>query len=192
MARVNRASSLVTKGGSAIHYLAVFIFLSLCIMGLTTLGERVAHRLRERRTLLAGAWGVAWPGSSTSTCGRAGTPAPLRYGWVGVTLTGVALGGTALLLLALFGFFVCLYRKFNDQAEHLEHAEGGAQVARLQGRLTGRQRGSDVAQAANEAVRVPWTAPEGERTVAGQACSPLRVRRPAERGRSTPLGSCTW
>jgi hypothetical protein len=37
-----------------------------------------------------------------------------------VTLTGLALGGTAVLLYALAGFFAGLYRKFDDEAEQIE------------------------------------------------------------------------
>ncbi len=40
-----------------------------------------------------------------------------------MTLTGVALGGAALLLYALYAFFVGLFRKFDDQAEQIEKTE---------------------------------------------------------------------
>ena len=105
------------------HFFAVFFFLALGVMGLTMLGERGYRRMREGRALLAGAWGVglAWLANLNMWTGWG--ISHLRYGWVGVTLTGVALGGAALLLHALLGFFVGLYRKFDDQAEQIERTE---------------------------------------------------------------------
>lgn len=47
----------------------------------------------------------------------------LRYGWVGVTLTGLALAGTALALHALVGAFFGLHRKLDDEAEQIERAD---------------------------------------------------------------------
>ena len=47
----------------------------------------------------------------------------LRYDWVGVTLTGVAVGGGALLLHALVGFFAGLHRKFDDEAQQIERGD---------------------------------------------------------------------
>jgi hypothetical protein len=36
-----------------------------------------------------------------------------------------AIGGTALILFALFGFFAGLHRKFDDQAKQIEHQQVG-------------------------------------------------------------------
>ena len=47
----------------------------------------------------------------------------IRYDWVGTTLTGLALAGTALLLHTFLGFFSGLDRKFHDQAEVMEKHE---------------------------------------------------------------------
>lgn len=105
------------------HFFAVFLFLSLGIMGLTMIGERGTRRLREGRAFEAGAWGVglAWLANMNMWAGW--SVGNLRYSWVGVTLTGIALGGAALLLHSLLGFFAGLFRKFDDQAEQIEHEE---------------------------------------------------------------------
>ena len=105
------------------HFLAVFLFVAFGVMALTALGGRFHRRLREFRPLLAGAWGVglAWLANLNMWSGW--SVGNLRYGWVGVTLTGVALGGAGLLLYALYAFFVGLFRKFDDQAEQIEKTE---------------------------------------------------------------------
>lgn len=102
------------------HFFAVLLFLSLCVMGLTMLGERITRRVTEFRAFLAGGWGVgiAWLANVNMWTGW--DVGHLRYAWVGVTLTGAALGGTALLFYAIVRFFAGLHRKFDDQAEQLE------------------------------------------------------------------------
>jgi hypothetical protein len=66
------------------------------------------------------AWGVAlaWLANLNMWAGWHITN--LRDEWVGVTLTGIALGGTAVLLYALVCFFAGLFRKFDDEAEQIE------------------------------------------------------------------------
>jgi hypothetical protein len=105
------------------RFFAVFLFLSFGVMALTMLGERGYRRLREGRPFLAGAWGVgvAWLANLNIWTGW--NVGNLRYAWVGVTLTGIALGGTALVSHALVSFFTGLHRKFDDQAEQLERSE---------------------------------------------------------------------
>ncbi len=105
------------------HFFALFLFFSFGVMALTLLGERGYRRLREARPFLAGAWGVglAWLANLNMWTGWA--IAHLRYGWVGVTLTGLAVGGTALLLYAVFAFFVGLHRKLDDEAEKIEKSD---------------------------------------------------------------------
>jgi hypothetical protein len=107
------------------HFFAVFLFLSFGVMGLTMLGERATRRVREGRSFLAGGWGVglAWLANLNMWTGW--NIGHLRYAWVGITLTGIAIGGTALILSALFGFFAGLHRKFDDQAEQIEHQQVG-------------------------------------------------------------------
>ena len=105
------------------HFFATFLFLSLGVMGLTMLGERGYRRLREGRPFLAGALGIglAWLANFNMWTGWG--IGNLRYDWVGVTLTGLALGGTAVVAHALVSFFTGLHRKFNDQAEQIEQTQ---------------------------------------------------------------------
>jgi hypothetical protein len=105
------------------YFFAVFFFMALGVMALTMLGESGYRRLRPVRVLVAGGWGVglAWLANLSMWTGW--HIADLRYPWVGITLTGVALGGTALLVYAVVGFFAGLQRKFDDQAEQLEKTE---------------------------------------------------------------------
>ncbi len=105
------------------HFFAVFLFLSFGVMALTMLGERGYRRMREGRPFLAAGLGVglAWLANFDMWSGWG--VANLRYGWVGTTLTGIALGGTALVAYALIGFLLGLRRKVDDQAEQIERTE---------------------------------------------------------------------
>ncbi|MDA8070518.1 MAG: hypothetical protein M0Z82_02720 [Actinomycetota bacterium] len=105
------------------HFFALFLFFAFGVMGLTMLGERLYRRLREGRAFVSLGWGVglAWLANSSMWSGWA--IGGLRYDWVGVTVTGLALGGSALLLHGVLGFFAGLHRKFDDQAEQLERSE---------------------------------------------------------------------
>ena len=105
------------------HFFALFLVLSFGVMALTLLGERGYRRFREARPFLAGAWGVALAWLADLNMWTGWSIGHLRYDWVGVTLTGVALGGVALLAHAVLGFFSGLYRKFNDEAEQIERTE---------------------------------------------------------------------
>lgn len=46
---------------------------------------------------------------------------PMRASWLGVTLTGVALGGVAQFFTEILGMFSGLGRKLHDEAETIEH-----------------------------------------------------------------------
>jgi len=48
---------------------------------------------------------------------------PMRADWVGVTLTGAALGGTAQFFTEILAMFSGLGRKLNDEAETIETVE---------------------------------------------------------------------
>ncbi len=105
------------------HYFGVFLFLALGVMALTMFGERLNRRLREGLSLMAGGWGIglAWLANFNMWSGwHIGA---VRYSWVGITLTGLALGGTALFAHSIVGFFAGLHRKFDDEAEHIEKTE---------------------------------------------------------------------
>lgn len=48
---------------------------------------------------------------------------PVRASSIGITLTGLALGGVAYFFHEVLGFFTGLHRKVEDEAEALEHTE---------------------------------------------------------------------
>jgi hypothetical protein len=48
---------------------------------------------------------------------------PVRAGWIGTTLTGLALGGVAYFFHEVLGFFTGLHRKMDDEALVIEHSE---------------------------------------------------------------------
>lgn len=103
------------------QFFAVFLFVALAVMALTLLGDRI--RMREARAVIAVGSGIALAWLANLNMWTGWGIAHLRYEWVGVTLTGVALAGTALILYSVFGFFFGLRRKLDDQAEELEHRD---------------------------------------------------------------------
>jgi hypothetical protein len=54
---------------------------------------------------------------------------PVRWAWVGTTLTGVMLAGLAGVWHELLGLFTGLGRKYQDEAARIEKAEGLRPVA---------------------------------------------------------------
>ena len=105
------------------HFFAVFLFFSFAVMALTAVGERFYRRLREGRALTAAAWGVALAWLANMNMWAGWSVGHLRYAWVGVTVTGIALGGAALALHSLWSFFSGLYRKYDEQAEQIERTD---------------------------------------------------------------------
>jgi hypothetical protein len=111
------------------HFFGLFLFFALGVMGLTMFGERAYRRLREGRAVVAVAWGVGLAWLANLNMWTSWAIGGLRYDWVGVTLTGLALGGTALVVHAIVSFFTGLQRKFDDQAEELERGSELRRVA---------------------------------------------------------------
>ncbi len=54
---------------------------------------------------------------------------PVRRSWIGVTMTGLAVGGFAIVWREMVGFMAGLERKFHDEAESIERSEGIRRVA---------------------------------------------------------------
>jgi hypothetical protein len=104
------------------HFFAVFLLLSFGTMATTMFFHHLFRIARDHWTMTLCLTGVAlsWlAGFNMWTGFHVG----LRYAWVGTTLTGVALAGTAMLLHALIGFFTGLDVKFHDEAEVMERHE---------------------------------------------------------------------
>lgn len=105
------------------HVFALLLFFSFGVMALTMLGEQYLHQARERWVMTACAFGVGMAWLANFNLWTAWNIGNLRYAWVGVTLTGFAMGGGATFLHAITEFFAGLHRKFHDQAEVMEKHE---------------------------------------------------------------------
>lgn len=105
------------------HYFGLLVLFGLGIYGLTLLGLRAYPRVRELKPFVSLVLGVVLAWLANMNMWQGFGIAHLRYAWVGVTLTGIALGGVALFFEALLGFFVGLNRKIEDQAAELEHRD---------------------------------------------------------------------
>ena len=105
------------------HVFALLFFFSFGVMALTMFGERYLHYSRDRWAFMACALGVALAWLADLNMWSAWNIGHLRYDWVGVTMTGLAMGGGATFLHAVTEFFAGLHRKFHDQAEVMEQHE---------------------------------------------------------------------
>lgn len=104
-------------------FFAVFLFFSFAVVALTMLGARSYRRLHELRTFASIFWGVSLAWLANLNMWSAWHIGGLRYGWVGVTLTGIGIAGTALVLHAVTAGLSSLHRKLDDEADQIESAE---------------------------------------------------------------------
>jgi hypothetical protein len=104
-------------------FFAVFLFASFAVAGLTMLGGRGYRRFREARALSAIFWGVGIAWLANLNMWAAWHIPNLRYGWVGVTVTGLALAGTSLAVHGIVGAIASLHRKLDDEAEQIERTD---------------------------------------------------------------------
>lgn len=105
------------------HFFGLFLFLAAGITGLSMVGERFYRRMREGRPIMNVAWGIGLAWLANLSMWSSWSIGGLRYGWVGVTLTGLALGGVALLFHSIVAFFIGIYRKSDEEAEQIERTE---------------------------------------------------------------------
>jgi hypothetical protein len=110
------------------HTFGVLFFFSLGVMAITMWGDRIYERLRQSKLrweiwpLVAVLVGVGLAFASGFDM-WAQWGVHIRTLWLGEALTGAALGGTAVALRSIVGFFLSLHRKFEDQAEVVERQE---------------------------------------------------------------------
>jgi len=104
-------------------FFAVFLFSAFGVVALTSLGSRVVRRYPELRVAASIFWGVGLAWLANLNMWTSWHVGNLRYRWVGVTLTGIALAGTALVLAAATGAVAGLHRKLEDEAKQIESTE---------------------------------------------------------------------
>jgi hypothetical protein len=97
----------------------IALFFGLAVMGLVTLADRYLTAAREAWVLAAMAVGVALAWATGFDFWELWGE-KIRAAWLGITLTGVALGGLAYLWHEVIRLFTGLERKTNDEAEALE------------------------------------------------------------------------
>ena len=104
------------------HIFAILLLLSLGVMALVTLADRYLTMKRELWTVGAIGIGIglAWLAdlNAWKLWGLS-----VRWDWIGVTLTGLLLGGLAHFWHEFLGFLSGLERKYNDEAAALEKTQ---------------------------------------------------------------------
>jgi hypothetical protein len=116
------------KGGD-MHVFAILLLLGLGTLALVMLAERYLMAMRrELWAVSAVAVGIAlaWF-ADLDAWGLWGLP--VRAEWIGVTLTGLLLGGLAHFWHEILGFFSGLVRKYNDEAAAIEKTQDLRRVA---------------------------------------------------------------
>ena len=104
------------------YFFTTFLLFAFGTMALTMTFHHLFKIHRDRWTMTSCFMGVAMAWLANFSMWPAFHVA-VRYDWVGTTLTGFALAGTALLLHTFLGFFSGLDRKLHDQAEVMETHE---------------------------------------------------------------------
>ncbi len=111
----------------------MYIFAELVLLGLAVLAVgKVADRYLS---LAAGAWAFIMVGLGVGAAWLinfnlfASWGLPVRNSVIGVTLTGIAIGGVAYFWREILDFFGGLSRKYTDQAASIEKSENLRRVA---------------------------------------------------------------
>ncbi len=110
------------------YVFATVVLLGLAVWALSMIGERVF-------SLAAEFWAAAFVILGIGAAWLAGFNLfqlwgiDVRAGWIGVTLSGVAMGGVAYFWREAIGLLSSLFRKYTDQAEEIERQHGLRRVA---------------------------------------------------------------
>lgn len=107
---------------------AVVVLLGLAVYAVASIVNRYVRVAREfiAATHVLLGLGAAWLGKMDLFSMWS---APARGPWIGLTLTGFAIGGFAIVWRESVEFMAGLERKFHDEAEALEKTQGIRRVA---------------------------------------------------------------
>ncbi len=105
------------------HFFGLVLLFGLGIYALSLLGQRAYTKTREFKPLTQLVLGVAFAWIANLNLWTGFSVGQLRADWIGVTITGLALGGIAFFFDAVIGLFAGLDRKIEDQATQLEHSD---------------------------------------------------------------------
>lgn len=110
------------------YVFAVAALLGLAVMAVAMIAERYLTIVQEFFAFVVAVLGIgaAWLADFNifSLWGIG-----VRYEWVGIALTGLALAGIAQVWHVVLGLFTGLIRKHNDEAESIEKSQGLRRVA---------------------------------------------------------------
>jgi mannose/fructose/N-acetylgalactosamine-specific phosphotransferase system component IIC len=104
-------------------FFAVFLFAAFGVVGLTLIGGRAYRRIPEVRPVVAVGLGVGMAWLANLNMWTSWHIGNLRYDWVGITVTGLAIGGAAVALYSIVGSVSSLHRKLDDEAEQIERTD---------------------------------------------------------------------
>lgn len=105
------------------HVFAILLFFGLGVMVVARLAERFLMRAPEMWAASMIALGVAFAWIADLDIWRL-WGIDVRAGWIGVTATGLALGGVGYVWHTTLGLFSGLQRKVNDEAASMEKTAG--------------------------------------------------------------------
>ena len=107
---------------------AVMALLGLAVLAVAKIADRYLSLAAEAWAFVMAGLGVgaAWLVNFSLFASWA---LPVRNTAIGVTLTGLAIGGVAYFWREILGFFGGLYRKYTDQAASMERSENLRRVA---------------------------------------------------------------
>ncbi len=110
------------------YVFAVAALLGLAVVAIAMIAERYLNIVQEFFAFVVAALGIgaAWLADFNifSLWGIG-----VRYQWVGIGLTGLALAGIAQVWRAILGLLTGLIRRYNDEAESIEKSQGLRRVA---------------------------------------------------------------
>jgi uncharacterized membrane protein len=110
------------------YIFAIVVLLGLAVTGVSMIMARFVSMATELWALLLIALGVgaAWLADFSMFTAWG---VPVREDWIGITMTGLAVGGFAAAWYVVLRLFKGLERKYNDEAASFEREKGLRRVA---------------------------------------------------------------